>query len=102
VVARRPDRAGNVRAVVVVVHRVAGTGDRVVAVGTGRAAPDAARVRPDVGRQVGVGIVDARVHHGHHHVFRAGRHRPGGHRLDVGPGRGIEVPIDDLAGVLQP
>ena len=74
VVAHGADGAGDVRAVAVVVHRVAVVVDEVVAVDVvdvavavvvDAVAGDLARVGPDVGGQVGVGVVDAGVDHGH-------------------------------------
>ena len=114
VVARRADRAGDVRAVAVVVHRV------VVAVHEVPAAPvvdvavvvvvDAvaaaaaavlARVDPDLGAEVRMRPVDARVDHRHGHAGAARRHVPGLRRVDVGI-RGPREALDRLAGVVQP
>ena len=65
VAARRAEDARHVRAVPgerrVVVHRVAAGGQHVVAVRPGGTAAHAARVRPDVAHQVGMGVVDAGV-----------------------------------------
>jgi hypothetical protein len=86
VVAHRAHDARHVRAMTAVgrdflVHRIAACGhsgtQHVIAMGARRTAADAAGVRPDVGRQVGVFVVDAGVGLGDHDRAAASAHLPG-------------------------
>jgi hypothetical protein len=105
VVAHRTDGAGHVRAVAVVVHRVAVAVGEVVAVHiidvavavvVNTIAGDLARVRPDVRGEVGVRVVDTRVDHRDDHVGGLGDGVPGLGGIDVG----IVAPAG-LPGVVQ-
>ena len=105
VVAHGADGAGHVRAVAVVVHRVAVVVDEVVAVDVvdeavavvvDAVAGDLAGVGPDVGGQVGVGVIDAGVDDGDDDAAAAGGDVPGFRGVDVGVGRAA-----GLAGVVQ-
>src|SRR5262245_18795218 len=87
-------------AVVVVVPRVTGASDGVEAVGSGRAAADPLGVAPDIGGQVGMGVVDAGVHYADYYAAGASRDVPGRNRVDV-RSRGASGPEDRLAGVPQ-
>src|SRR6185295_7602577 len=89
------DFAGDVRPVPGVVQRVAVVGHRVhavvivdvpVAVVVDPVARRLERVVPEVGRQVGVGGVDAAVDDGDDAVAAAGRHVPRLGGVDVGVG----------------
>ena len=71
----------------VFVHRIAGFPQHVVAVGPGRAAADPARVRPDVGGQVRVGVVHARIGLADHDRASSGACSPRLQRAVVGSGR---------------
>src|SRR5581483_9327905 len=84
VVAPGTDDPGDVGAVLAGVLRIAVAGHGVVAVGAGRAAADAPRVRPEVGHQVGMGQIDAAVHDADDDVGRPGGGRPGGFGVHVG------------------
>ncbi len=106
VVAGRADGAGAVRAVVVVVHRIAAAGDRVeavhvvddaVAVVVHAVARDLGRVDPHVGGQILVRVVHAGVDHADDDVGAADAVVP---RLD-----GVDVSVRGaagLAGVVEP
>jgi len=94
-----------VGAVVVVVHGVAVVVDEIVpvhvvhepvAVVVDAVPGDFTRVGPDVGRQVGVCVVDARIDHAHDDLAAAGGDVPGLGRVDVGV-----VGSAGLAGVVQ-
>ena len=87
VVAHRADDAGDVGAVAVVVHRVAVVGDEVIAVYVaGKAVAAGVRIGPDIGGQVGIGVIDARIDDGDDDVAAAGAYVPGGRQIDVGCG----------------
>ena len=85
VIANGADRACDMRPVAVVVPRIAGVRDRVETMrarGTGdRLAPDGDRElrrrRPDVRRQIGVGVVDACIDNGDDVRTRSRRYVPG-------------------------
>src|SRR5262249_24208377 len=105
VVADRPDGAGHVGAVAVVVHGVAVVVHEVVAVDVidvavvvvvDAVAGDFAGVGPDVGGQVGVVVVDAALDDGDGDAAGAGGRVPGLGGVDVGV-RGAAA----LAGVVQ-
>ncbi len=89
------------RAVIVIVEGIAGPRDGVVTVRARRAAADAARIGPDVGRKVGMVVVDARVDHADDDVGGPGGHGPGLLGADVGAGRSGDG-VDHLPGVLHP
>ena len=57
-----------------------------------------ARIRPDVGGQIGVVVVDAGIHHRHHHGTVAGMPIPGRSSVDVGAARTGDA-VDGLPGV---
>src|SRR5262249_30493415 len=69
-------------------------------VGPARSSPYPARVAPDIGGQVGMGVVDASVDHTDHYAARASRDVPGRNRVDV-CARGASGSKDGLAGVPQ-
>ena len=101
VVADRGDRARDVRAVavgvvgqVVVVDEVPAVHvvDVAVAVVVDAVARDLARVRPDVGGEVGVVVLDPGVDDGDDDVGAAGRRVPGRLGVDVGVARLVEAP----------
>ena len=96
VVAGAGDGPGNVSAVAVVVHRVAVVVDEVVsvdvvdepvAVVVDSVSGNLAGVGPDVGGQIDVIVVHARVDHSDHDVAASGGDVPGFCRVDVGVGR---------------
>ncbi len=106
VVAHGGDRAGDVRPVAVVVHGIAVAVDEVVPVDVVdqpvAVVVDAVRrhfagVGPGVGGQIGVGVVDARVDHGHDDAGAARGDVPRFGRVDVGVGR-----APGLARVVEP
>ena len=87
VVACARDGAGHVRAVVVIVHRIAIIVDEIVAVDVvdepvtvvvDTVSGDLAGVGPNVGRQIGVSVVDAGVDHRHHNTAASSGDVPGG------------------------
>ena len=92
-----PMMPATMRAVAVVVHRVAVVGDEIVAVNVADEAVVAGvGVRPDVGRQVGMVVVDARVDHGHDDLRAAGGDVPG--CLGVDRAEGPEVAVQGIVG----
>ena len=88
VVAHRADDAGDVGAVAIVVHRVAVVGDEIVAVYVAaKSRPAGVGIRPDIGGQVGIGVVNARIDHRDDDVVAAGADAPcAAGRIDVGCG----------------
>ena len=106
VVADRPDRAGDVRAVAVVVHagccRRRRNPSRAVVDEAVAVVVDAvggeffAGVRPDVGGQVGVDVVDARVDHRDDDAALPRGDVPSFGRIDIGVRRAAR-----LAGIVQ-
>ena len=93
VVASRADRPRHVRAVVVVVHRVAVVADEVVAVHivdvsvlvvVDAIAGNLTRVHPHVRLEVRMVVIDAGVDDGDDRLAAAGGDVPGGRRLDIG------------------
>ena len=110
VVADAADGAGAVRAVVVVVHGVVvvvrevpavDVVDEAVGVIVDAVAGDLARVRPGVGRQVGVRVVDAGVDDRDDHAGGTGEDVPRLDGVDVGVHRaGGAAPVS-LAGVVH-
>ena len=83
------------RTVSLVVHGVAIVVDEVVSVNivdesvaivVQSVAGDFAGIGPDVGGQIVVRVVDARVDHAHNDIAAAGRNAPGGAGVDVGVG----------------
>ena len=101
VVPHAADRARHVRAVVVVVHRVAVVVCEVVPVHVVHeavvvivhaVAGNLARIGPDVGGQIGMGVVDAGVDHGYDGRTAARRDIPRLRRVDVGVGRASRLP----------
>ena len=109
VVADRADRAGYVRAVIVVVHRIAAPRDGVEPMGAGgacdRDAPDDdgewRRRRPDVRRQVGMGVVNAGINDGDDVRWRPERDVPRFGRANVGARRSCRAAVHNLADILQ-
>jgi hypothetical protein len=103
------DRAGDVRAVVVIIPGVvvaidevpaADVVDLAVAIVVGLVAGDLTRVAPDVRRQVRVIPGHAAVDHGHHGRRTPLVAVPRLRRVDVGVGRAHGA-VDGLAGVVQ-
>ena len=92
VVADRPDDAGDVGAVAVVVHHI-GVVVHEVPASNGRIL----RTRPDVGLQVRMIVIDPAVDDGDDHLSRPGVRVPGFGRVDIRV-RGAPA----LAGVVQP
>ena len=101
VVAHSADRARHVRAVVVVVHRVAVVVHKVIPVHVvheavvvviDAVACNLTRIGPDVGGQIGMGVVDAGVDHAHDHRTAARRDIPCLGGVDVGIGRASRLP----------
>ena len=103
------DRARHMRAVVVVIHRIARARDRVEAMTSGgaddRGAADRHRERrrrrPDVGREVGMGVVDARVDHRHDVRAASGRDIPRSGGADVGASSAGGAAVHGLPDVLE-
>src|SRR5262249_47512194 len=85
----------------IVVHRVAGGGDRVVAVRPGGTAADSARVRPDVCGEIGMRVLDPAVGLADHDRSTPSRLVPGRDDVFVGARRAREA-VYGLAGVLVP
>ena len=101
VVALGADGAGAMRAVVMVVHRIAIKIREVVAVEVvheavvvivDAVARDFAGVDPDVVGQVGMGVIHAGVDDGDDHIAAAGVEIPGGGRINVRVGRAAGLP----------
>ncbi len=110
VVANATDGAGAVRTVVVVVHGVAvvvvgihtvDVVDVAVGVVVDAVAGDLAGIRPGIGREVGVRVVDTGVDHGDHDIGRTVEHAPALGRVDVSV-RGTDMAAAiGLAGVVH-
>ncbi len=101
VVPDRPDGAGGVRAVAVVVKGIAVVVVEVVAVDVVHEAVavvvdavprDLAEVRPDVGREIGMVVVATRVDHADEHIRAADRYVPRERGVDVGTRRPPGLP----------
>src|SRR6266480_82246 len=92
VVADRTDRAGDVRAVEVIVHRVPCVGDRIdpvavvhvaVAVVVEPVIVALGRIHPHVGGEIDVVVIHTGVDDGDHYIGAAGGDVPGGECADV-------------------
>src|SRR3954469_17057763 len=81
VVPSRADDASYVGSVpsvgVIVIHRIAALIEDVVAVCSGSATTDPARIAPDVECQIGMAVFDSRVDHRQHHACAAFGDGPG-------------------------
>src|SRR5436853_1803347 len=94
VVADRADRAGNVRAVKVIVHRIARVGDRIdpvavvhvpVVIVVETVVVTLGWIHPDVGGQVDVVVIHTGVEDCDHYIGAAGGDVPGRECADVRP-----------------